>query len=171
MTHLRYNQSNNRLTVASRSRLARLDLRILSPSRPPLTTTRPLSREPRLVPYRDSKLTRVFQSYFSGHGRVSMIVNASQCASIFDETFHALRYSAVARKVYYPFPLYSSACLLLPPLLATSPSTCPILFLTHLHIPPFLLVLSSSPLLPSFFTAFSIFSFLPTFSNNALNSY
>lgn len=29
-----------------------------------------------------------------------MIVNASQCASIFDETYHALRYSALAKKVY-----------------------------------------------------------------------
>ena len=28
-----------------------------------------------------------------------MIVNVSQCASAFDETFHALKFSAIARKV------------------------------------------------------------------------
>ncbi|KAI0213937.1 Kinesin-like protein KIF20A [Lamellibrachia satsuma] len=54
---------------------------------------------PRIVPFRESKLTRLFQSYFSGKGRASMIVNVNQCASMFDETLHALKYSAIAKQV------------------------------------------------------------------------
>jgi len=50
-------------------------------------------------PFRDSKLTRLFQSYFTGQGRASMIVNVNQCASMFDETLHAIKYSAIARQV------------------------------------------------------------------------
>ena len=52
-----------------------------------------------IVPYRDSKLTRLFQSYFNGHGKACMVVNVNQCASMFDETLHALKYSAVAKQV------------------------------------------------------------------------
>ncbi|CAB4035970.1 kinesin KIF20A, partial [Paramuricea clavata] len=53
---------------------------------------------PNNVPFRESKLTRLFQVFFCGQGKVSMIVNVSQCASAFDETFHALKFSAIARK-------------------------------------------------------------------------
>ena len=52
-----------------------------------------------IVPYRDSKLTRMFQSYFNGHGKACMVVNVNQCASMFDETLHALKYSAIAKQV------------------------------------------------------------------------
>ena len=55
--------------------------------------------KPMIVPYRDSKLTRLFQSYFNGHGKACMVVNVNQCASMFDETLHALKYSAVAKQV------------------------------------------------------------------------
>ena len=51
------------------------------------------------MPFRDSKLTRVFQSFFCGKGRASMIVNINQTASLFDETLHALKYSAIAKQV------------------------------------------------------------------------
>ncbi|VEL13528.1 unnamed protein product [Protopolystoma xenopodis] len=54
---------------------------------------------PKLVPYRDSKLTRLFQGFFTGRGKACMIVNASQNPSLFDETLHALRFSALARDV------------------------------------------------------------------------
>lgn len=54
---------------------------------------------PKLVPFRDSKLTRLFQSFFCGQGKAAMIVNINQCASMFDETLHALKYSAVAKQV------------------------------------------------------------------------
>ena len=47
-------------------------------------------RKHQIIPYRDSKLTRLFQSYFTGCGKVSMIVNISQSSYLFDEvsTFH-----------------------------------------------------------------------------------
>ena len=51
------------------------------------------------MPFRDSKLTRIFQSFFCGKGRASMIVNVNQVASLFDETLHALKYSAIAKQV------------------------------------------------------------------------
>uniref|UniRef100_A0A8D0HYJ7 Kinesin-like protein n=1 Tax=Sus scrofa TaxID=9823 RepID=A0A8D0HYJ7_PIG len=43
-----------------------------------------------LVPFRDSKLTRVFQGFFTGRGRSCMIVNVNPCASTYDETLHEL---------------------------------------------------------------------------------
>ena len=53
----------------------------------------------RLIPFRDSKLTRLFKNYFEGKGSVRMIVNISQVLSSFDETAHVLRFSAMARQV------------------------------------------------------------------------
>ncbi|CAH8842591.1 unnamed protein product [Trichobilharzia szidati] len=54
---------------------------------------------PKLVPYRDSKLTRLFQGFFTGQGRACMIVNASTNPELYDETLHALRFAALARQV------------------------------------------------------------------------
>ncbi|XP_038629166.1 kinesin-like protein KIF20B isoform X1 [Scyliorhinus canicula] len=51
------------------------------------------------VPFRESKLTRYFQGFFSGRGKVCIIVNISQCASMYDETLNVLKFSAVAQKV------------------------------------------------------------------------
>ncbi|XP_041066486.1 kinesin-like protein KIF20B isoform X1 [Carcharodon carcharias] len=51
------------------------------------------------VPFRESKLTRYFQGFFAGRGKVCMIVNISQCASMYDETLNVLKFSAVAQKV------------------------------------------------------------------------
>ncbi|XP_071151333.1 kinesin-like protein KIF20A [Mytilus edulis] len=52
-----------------------------------------------LIPFRDSKLTRLFQNFFSGRGKAAMIVNVNQCASMFDETLHVFKFSAVAKQV------------------------------------------------------------------------
>ena len=52
-----------------------------------------------MIPFRESKLTRLFQGFFCGKGRASMIVNVNMCASMFDETFHVMKFSAIARKV------------------------------------------------------------------------
>ncbi|XP_058591549.1 kinesin-like protein KIF20A isoform X2 [Neofelis nebulosa] len=49
-----------------------------------------------LVPFRDSKLTRVFQGFFTGRGRSCMIVNVNPCASTYDETLHVAKFSAIA---------------------------------------------------------------------------
>jgi len=51
------------------------------------------------VPYRDSKLTRLLQGFFLGHGVAAMIVNISQSPKLFDETLQVLKFSAVAKKV------------------------------------------------------------------------
>ncbi|KAM8806044.1 kinesin-like protein KIF20B [Eudromia elegans] len=51
------------------------------------------------IPFRESKLTHFLQGFFSGRGKVYMIVNISQCASAFDETLNVLKFSAIAQKV------------------------------------------------------------------------
>ena len=59
----------------------------------------------KLVPFRNSKLTQLLQTYFVGkekgvrEGRVVMCVNVSDDPSVFDETFHVLKFSALASKV------------------------------------------------------------------------
>nr|XP_033782899.1 kinesin-like protein KIF20A isoform X2 [Geotrypetes seraphini] len=58
-----------------------------------------------VVPFRDSKLTRIFQAFFTGHGRSCMIVNINQCASTYDETLHALKFSAIASQLVQTPPL------------------------------------------------------------------
>ncbi|XP_074089499.1 kinesin-like protein KIF20B isoform X2 [Macrotis lagotis] len=54
------------------------------------------------VPFRESKLTHYFQSFFNGKGKIYMIVNISQCCSAYDETFNVLKFSTVAQKVFVP---------------------------------------------------------------------
>uniref|UniRef100_A0A8C3TEU5 Kinesin family member 20B n=1 Tax=Chelydra serpentina TaxID=8475 RepID=A0A8C3TEU5_CHESE len=51
------------------------------------------------IPFRESKLTHFLQGFFSGKGKVYMIVNISQCAAAFDETLNVLKFSAIAQKV------------------------------------------------------------------------
>ncbi|XP_066475817.1 kinesin-like protein KIF20B [Tiliqua scincoides] len=51
------------------------------------------------IPFRESKLTHFFQGFFSGKGKVCMIVNVSQNASAYDETLNVLKFSAIAQKV------------------------------------------------------------------------
>ena len=64
--------------------------------------------EERVVPFRESKLTRLFQNYFVGtgkgkslrQGKITMFVNVSNSASVFDETIHVLKFSALTSKVH-----------------------------------------------------------------------
>lgn len=51
------------------------------------------------MPYRDSKLTRLFQSFLLGKGKAAMIVNISKMPLLFDETLQVLKFSAVAKQV------------------------------------------------------------------------
>ncbi|KAJ6667811.1 hypothetical protein lerEdw1_016132 [Lerista edwardsae] len=55
-----------------------------------------------VVPFRDSKLTRVFQGFFTGHGQSCMIVNINPCASSYDETLHVVKFSAIASQLVQP---------------------------------------------------------------------
>ncbi|XP_006880468.1 PREDICTED: kinesin-like protein KIF20B [Elephantulus edwardii] len=54
------------------------------------------------VPFRESKLTHYFQSFFNGKGKICMIVNISQCGFAYDETLNVLKFSAIAQKVLVP---------------------------------------------------------------------
>ncbi|KAG7525612.1 kinesin KIF20A [Solea senegalensis] len=56
------------------------------------------------IPFRESKLTKLFQAFFCGKGRASMIVNINQCASTYDETLHVMKFSAVAKQVVQMIP-------------------------------------------------------------------
>uniref|UniRef100_H0V0J3 Kinesin family member 20B n=1 Tax=Cavia porcellus TaxID=10141 RepID=H0V0J3_CAVPO len=60
------------------------------------------------VPFRESKLTHYFQSFFNGKGKICMIVNISQCCFAYDETLNVLKFSAIAQKVCVPDTLNSS---------------------------------------------------------------
>ncbi|KAM4545716.1 kinesin-like protein KIF20A isoform 1-T2 [Odontesthes bonariensis] len=59
------------------------------------------SRGPQVVPFRDSKLTRVLQGFFCGRGTSCMVVNINPCASIYDETLQALKFSAIATQLVH----------------------------------------------------------------------
>lgn len=64
-----------------------------------LTLVSPRRLKQTVVPFRDSKLTRVFQGFFTGRGRSCMIVNINQCASTYDETLYVAKFSAIASQV------------------------------------------------------------------------
>ena len=55
------------------------------------------------MPYRESSLTKLMKNYMSGKGqaRACMIVNISKNSTFYDETFQALKWSAIASKVSY----------------------------------------------------------------------
>ncbi|XP_058482614.1 kinesin-like protein KIF20A isoform X2 [Solea solea] len=59
------------------------------------------SRPPQVVPFRDSKMTRVLQGFFCGRGTSSMVVNINPCSSIYDETLQALKFSAIATQLVH----------------------------------------------------------------------
>ncbi|XP_032876283.1 kinesin-like protein KIF20A [Amblyraja radiata] len=52
-----------------------------------------------IVPFRESKLTHLFQSFFCGKGKACMIINISQCASMYDENLHVMKFSAIAKQI------------------------------------------------------------------------
>eukprot|EP00095_Tigriopus_kingsejongensis_P010559 maker-scaffold421_size176100-snap-gene-0.31 protein:Tk10559 transcript:maker-scaffold421_size176100-snap-gene-0.31-mRNA-1 annotation:"golgin subfamily a member 4-like" len=56
-------------------------------------------KKAQIVPFRESKLTRMFQSFLVGHGKASMVVNISQAPYLFDESMQVLKFSAIASKV------------------------------------------------------------------------
>ena len=71
------------------------------------------------VPYRDYKLTRLFQAYFEGHGYINMIANISPSKLTFDEnlavglvivdpTKRSSRRSNIRRKTLYTVNLIQS---------------------------------------------------------------
>lgn len=55
--------------------------------------------KPSYIPFRESKLTRLFQPFFCGKGKACMIVNINQHASTYDETLHVMKFAAIAKQV------------------------------------------------------------------------
>lgn len=51
------------------------------------------------VPFRDSKMTRLFQDYFTGHGVAAMLVNINPQVSDYDESSRVLKFSSIAQDV------------------------------------------------------------------------
>ncbi|KAI3683650.1 hypothetical protein L1987_84162 [Smallanthus sonchifolius] len=51
------------------------------------------------IPYRDSKLTRLLQSSFSGHGRVSLICTVTPSSSNSEETHNTLKFAHRAKHI------------------------------------------------------------------------
>ncbi len=50
-----------------------------------------------MIPFRDSKLTRIFQEYFTqpGSSSIKLIININPCRQDFEETLQALKFSAL----------------------------------------------------------------------------
>jgi kinesin family protein 20 len=53
----------------------------------------------KLIPFRDSKLTRLFQRALNGKESLAMIVNVNPISALREETFHVLMFSAIAKQV------------------------------------------------------------------------
>jgi hypothetical protein len=53
----------------------------------------------KLVPFRESKLTKLFQEYFQGDQNVIMITNINPRREDFEETIRALNYSCIAKEI------------------------------------------------------------------------
>ena len=53
----------------------------------------------RIVPFRESKLTMLFQEYFQGDQNVIMVTNINPRREDFEETMRALTYSCVAKEI------------------------------------------------------------------------
>jgi kinesin family protein 20 len=53
----------------------------------------------KLIPFRDSKLTRLFQRALNGKESLAMIVNVNPTPLLREETFNVLMFSAIAKQV------------------------------------------------------------------------
>ncbi|XP_021938370.1 kinesin-like protein KIF20A isoform X2 [Zootermopsis nevadensis] len=53
----------------------------------------------KLIPFRDSKLTRLFQRALNGKESLAMIVNVNPTPVLHDETFSVLMFSAIAKQI------------------------------------------------------------------------
>lgn len=55
-----------------------------------------------MVPYRESKLTSFFKSYFDGEGRIRMILCVNPTADGYEEIQHALKFGELTKDVIVP---------------------------------------------------------------------
>ncbi|CAH1110005.1 unnamed protein product [Psylliodes chrysocephalus] len=56
-------------------------------------------KDRRLIPFRESKLTQLFQKALMGFERLEMIVNINPSRNMYDETIHVLNFSAIAKQI------------------------------------------------------------------------
>ncbi|CAF4045440.1 unnamed protein product, partial [Rotaria sordida] len=56
----------------------------------------------KMVPYRESKLTSFFKSYFDGEGRIRMILCVNPTADGYEEIQHALKFGELTKDVMVP---------------------------------------------------------------------
>ena len=52
-----------------------------------------------VVPFRESKLTRLFKCFLTGKGKACLVVCISQAPYLFDESIHVLKFASIASKV------------------------------------------------------------------------
>ncbi|XP_023341937.1 kinesin-like protein KIF20A [Eurytemora carolleeae] len=52
-----------------------------------------------MIPFRESKLTRLIKNYFTGLGKASLVVCVSQAPYLFDESIHVMKFASIATKV------------------------------------------------------------------------
>jgi kinesin family protein 20 len=66
----------------------------------PLTPVIPCATQaPSMPPFRQSKLTELFQSFFVGDGKAAMIVNVDPHATSYDMNMQVMKFAAVASEV------------------------------------------------------------------------
>lgn len=53
----------------------------------------------KMVPFRESKLTRLFQDFFLGNGKATMVVNISSNSTDYEQTSQALSFATIAKHV------------------------------------------------------------------------
>ncbi|EDO32926.1 predicted protein [Nematostella vectensis] len=59
---------------------------------------------PKIVPYRDSKLTHLFKNFFDGEGKVRMVVCLNQSAEEYDESIHVMKFAELTQEVVVARP-------------------------------------------------------------------
>ena len=57
------------------------------------------SNQAKLVPYRDSKLTQLFKSFFEGQGSIKMTICVNPSADDYDETIHVMKFAEATQEV------------------------------------------------------------------------
>lgn len=58
-----------------------------------------LKSEPIIGPFRESKLTRLFQRALSGREQIALIVNVNPLPNLYIETQNVLNFAAIAKKI------------------------------------------------------------------------
>ncbi|XP_028615871.1 kinesin-like protein KIF23 [Grammomys surdaster] len=68
----------------------------------------------KMVPYRDSKLTRLFKNYFDGEGKVRMIVCVNPKAEDYEQSLQVMKFAELTQEVEVARPVDRVICGLAP---------------------------------------------------------